>query len=101
MIRGWRPDAVGMVILADGQQLVKVPTAIAPSIGPSGGSVQPRACTRAMPGDGVLYSQRLSAERTRSRLSKIIGTPLYRSMTIRNWSTTMKLWGLMTVSEPL
>jgi len=43
------------------------------------------------PGIGVIYSQRLSAERTRSRLSKIIGTPLYQSMTIRNWNTTTKL----------
>jgi len=40
------------------------------------------------PGEGVIYSQRLSAERTRSRLSKIMGTPAYKSMTIRNWNTT-------------
>ena len=43
------------------------------------------------PGEGVIYSQRLSAERTRSRLSKVMGSPLYGSMTIRNWATTMKL----------
>jgi uncharacterized protein (DUF1697 family) len=43
------------------------------------------------PGDGVIYSQRLSAQRTKSRLSKIMGTPEYKSMTIRNWSTTTKL----------
>ena len=42
-------------------------------------------------GVGVIYSQRLSSERTRSRLSKIVGTPAYKSMTIRNWSTTTKL----------
>ena len=42
-------------------------------------------------GDGVIYSQRLSALRTKSRLSRIIGTPVYQSMTIRNWSTTTKL----------
>ncbi len=29
------------------------------------------------PGDGMIYSQRLSAERTKSRLSKIIASPLY------------------------
>jgi uncharacterized protein (DUF1697 family) len=40
------------------------------------------------PGEGVIYSQRLSAERTRSRLSKVMGTPAYRQMTIRNWNTT-------------
>jgi uncharacterized protein (DUF1697 family) len=43
------------------------------------------------PGNGVIYSQRLSALRTKSRLSRIIGTPEYQSMTIRNWSTTTKL----------
>jgi uncharacterized protein (DUF1697 family) len=46
---------------------------------------------RIWPGDGVIYSQRLSAERTKSRLSKVMGSPLYKSMTIRNWATTMKL----------
>ena len=43
------------------------------------------------PGNGVIYSQRLSALRTKSRLSRIVGTPAYQSMTIRNWSTTTKL----------
>ncbi|HSJ88446.1 MAG TPA: DUF1697 domain-containing protein [Anaerolineales bacterium] len=42
-------------------------------------------------GDLAIYSQRLSAQRTQSRLSKIIGTPAYQSMTIRNWNTTTKL----------
>lgn len=43
------------------------------------------------PGREVIYSQRLSAERTKSRLGRIIGTPAYRSMTIRSWNTTTKL----------
>jgi uncharacterized protein (DUF1697 family) len=43
------------------------------------------------PGDGVIYSQRLSSQRTKSRLSKIMATPAYKSMTIRSWSTTTKL----------
>ena len=43
------------------------------------------------PGDGVIYSQRLSAQRTKSRLSKIMATPAYKSMTIRNWNTTITL----------
>lgn len=47
------------------------------------------------PGDGVIYFQRLSALRTKSRLSKIIGTPAYKSMTIRSWSTTTKLLELL------
>ncbi len=56
----------------------------------------PRAGVDAIwPGDGVIYSQRLSAERTRSRLSRIAASPLYKSMTIRNWATTLKLMDLL------
>ena len=43
------------------------------------------------PGHGVVYSQRLSSMRTKSKLGKIVASPLYKSMTIRSWSTTMKL----------
>jgi uncharacterized protein (DUF1697 family) len=43
------------------------------------------------PGDGVIYSQRLSSQRTKSRLNQVMGSPLYKSMTIRNWNTTTKL----------
>jgi uncharacterized protein (DUF1697 family) len=50
---------------------------------------------RVWPGKGVIYSQRLSAERTKSRLGRIVGTAAYRSMTIRNWSTTTKLLDLL------
>ena len=46
------------------------------------------------PGDGVIYSQRLSARRTQSRLSAIVGTSPYQSMTIRTWSTTTQLLDL-------
>jgi uncharacterized protein (DUF1697 family) len=53
---------------------------------------QPREGVDAVwPGKGVIYSQRLSAERTKSRLGKIVGTPPYKSMTIRSWQTTLKL----------
>jgi uncharacterized protein (DUF1697 family) len=48
------------------------------------------------PGQGVIYSQRLSSQRTKSRLSKIMSTPAYKSMTIRNWNTTTKLLEIMT-----
>lgn len=51
------------------------------------------------PGDGVIYSQRLSSERTKSRLNRIVGTPAYRSMTIRNWNTTTKLLSMMQAME--
>ncbi len=46
-------------------------------------------------GKGVIYSQRLSAERTKSRLSIIAMSPLYKSLTIRSWNTTIKLLDLM------
>jgi uncharacterized protein (DUF1697 family) len=43
------------------------------------------------PGNGVIYSQRLGELRTKSNLSRIVGTSVYKSMTIRNWNTTTKL----------
>jgi uncharacterized protein (DUF1697 family) len=46
---------------------------------------------RVWPGNGVIYSQRLSAQRTKSRLSRITASPHYSSMTIRNWATTTRL----------
>jgi uncharacterized protein (DUF1697 family) len=51
------------------------------------------------PGDAVIYSRRLSAQRTKSRLSAIVASPLYQQMTIRSWATTTKLLGLMTATE--
>ena len=54
---------------------------------------------RVWPGDGVVYSQRLSAERTRSRLGKIVASPLYKSMTIRSWQTTVALLELLRKRE--
>jgi uncharacterized protein (DUF1697 family) len=50
---------------------------------------------RVWPGNGVIYSERLSAQRTKSRLSSIMTSPLYQSMTIRSWSTTVKLLELL------
>jgi uncharacterized protein (DUF1697 family) len=47
------------------------------------------------PGDGIIYSQRLSSQRTKSRLNKIMASPVYKSMTIRNWNTTTKLLELL------
>ena len=47
-------------------------------------------------GDGVIYSQRLSSQRTKSRLNKIMESPLYKSMTIRNWNTTTKLLEILS-----
>ena len=45
----------------------------------------------AWPGPDVVYFSRLSAQRTRSKMNRIVGTPEYRLMTIRNWATTTRL----------
>jgi uncharacterized protein (DUF1697 family) len=50
-------------------------------------------------GDLAIYSQRLSAERTRSRLSAAMSSPLYKQMTIRSWQTTAALFGLLNAME--
>lgn len=47
-------------------------------------------------GKAVIYSQRLSAQRTKSRLNKVMASPLYKLMTIRNWNTVIKLSELLT-----
>jgi uncharacterized protein (DUF1697 family) len=42
-------------------------------------------------GPGVLYFRRLIAKATRSRLSRLVGKPVYQGLTIRNWNTTKRL----------
>jgi uncharacterized protein (DUF1697 family) len=54
---------------------------------------------RVWQGDLAIYSQRLSAQRTRSRLSRIMVSPLYRQMTIRSWDTTARLFELVNAVE--
>ncbi len=46
---------------------------------------------RVFAGDGVLYFSRLISRATQSHLSRVVGTPAYQNMTIRNWNTTAKL----------
>jgi uncharacterized protein (DUF1697 family) len=53
---------------------------------------------QAWPGTGVVYFSRVSAERTKSKMSRIVGTPEYKLMTIRSWSTTTKLLALLDES---
>jgi uncharacterized protein (DUF1697 family) len=53
------------------------------------------AVDAALAGTGVLYFSRLTAKATASRLGKIVGSPIYPSVTIRNWNTTTKLLSLM------
>jgi len=54
---------------------------------------------QAHPGNGVLYFSRLIERATQSRLSRLMGTPDYQRMTIRNWKTTTKLLELMTATD--
>ena len=42
-------------------------------------------------GDAAVYFRRLSAERTKSRMSSVMASPVYKHMTIRNWRTTKTL----------
>ena len=46
-------------------------------------------------GTGVLYFSRLTEKATQSRLNRIISSPIYPSVTIRNWNTTTKLSSMM------
>jgi uncharacterized protein (DUF1697 family) len=50
---------------------------------------------QAWAGPGVVYFARLSAERQRSLMSRMVGTPEYQLMTIRSWATTTKLLALL------
>src|SRR4051812_40952355 len=50
---------------------------------------------QAWTGRGVLYFARLSARRTQSKMSSIVGTPEYALMTIRSWATTTKVLALL------
>jgi len=45
-------------------------------------------------GNGVLYFSRLSAMSGQSQMTKMIGTAIYKEMTIRNWNTTTRLCDL-------
>lgn len=53
----------------------------------------------AWPGDGVVYFRNAIAEASKSHLSRIVGKPVYASLTIRNWNTTRKLLTLLDARE--
>lgn len=46
-------------------------------------------------GPGVLYTTRVAALATKSRVTKVVGTKLYKEMSLRNWNTTRKLLALL------
>ncbi|HEX9636216.1 MAG TPA: DUF1697 domain-containing protein [Acidobacteriota bacterium] len=52
--------------------------------------VQP-GVDRVFAGPGALYFSRLIAKASQSRLPRITALPIYQSMTIRNWNTTLAL----------
>jgi uncharacterized protein (DUF1697 family) len=53
-------------------------------------------------GPGVVYHSRLEARATQSQLTRIVGTPLYKQVTIRNWRTTTTLLGMLDAGlEPV
>jgi uncharacterized protein (DUF1697 family) len=54
---------------------------------------------RVFAGDSVLYCSRLISKAAQSHLSRVVGTPAYQNMTIRNWNTTSKLFALMTCTR--
>lgn len=54
---------------------------------------------QAFAGKGVLYFSRLISKATQSQLTRIIGMPIYQSMTIRNWNTTTKLLNMMEEAQ--
>lgn len=45
-------------------------------------------------GDAVIYYTRLISQASKSKLNKVIGMPVYKQITIRNWNTTLKLLSL-------
>jgi uncharacterized protein (DUF1697 family) len=50
---------------------------------------------RAHAGTGVLYFSRLVSRASQSQLSRLVSLPIYQSMTIRNWNTTIALRRMM------
>jgi len=48
-------------------------------------------------GTRAVYSRRLISKADQSRLSKVAQLPLYKSITVRNWNTTMKLLELISL----
>jgi uncharacterized protein (DUF1697 family) len=50
---------------------------------------------QAISGKGVLYFSRLSSQATQSKLARLTAMPMYQSMTIRNWNTTIKLLSML------
>jgi len=50
-------------------------------------------------GKNVIYTSRLTSQIGKSYFSKIMQTPIYKSLTIRNWNTTTKLLELININD--
>ncbi|WP_157987967.1 DUF1697 domain-containing protein [Jiangella endophytica] len=51
-------------------------------------------------GESALYHRRLTAHATRSRLARhLLGTPVYESLTVRNWRTTLAIAGMLDTPD--
>jgi uncharacterized protein (DUF1697 family) len=59
----------------------------------SGSHLSRHSCGRYR--ERVIYFSRLIRKASQSRLSRIVGLPIYKNMTIRNWNTATKLLALM------
>jgi uncharacterized protein (DUF1697 family) len=46
-------------------------------------------------GEGVVYASRLVAKAAQSRLYRVVSSPIYQDVTIRNWNTTQRLAALL------
>lgn len=46
-------------------------------------------------GASAIYFRRLSAQRTKSKMSSMMSSPLYKKMTIRNWRTSTTLASML------
>jgi uncharacterized protein (DUF1697 family) len=51
-------------------------------------------------GGRAFYFRRISALASRTRLTRIMGTPIYASLTLRNWRTTTSIAGMLEPGEP-
>jgi uncharacterized protein (DUF1697 family) len=52
---------------------------------------------QAFAGSGVLYFSRWIEKASQSQLNRLVSSPIYKRMTIRNWNTTKRLRELMEV----
>lgn len=51
-------------------------------------------------GECAFYYRRLSAMASKSRMPKLVSTPIYRNLTIRNWRTATTLAGMLGGVRP-